>query len=307
MVPWIADGDNIDLFPESFLLKRGCEIMKGKDPKLITPKGRTVILQIWGDMPYLLKSELQRVLDDLPEASAPGRDGSMLCDPTAARVCRTTVPMSTTRSHLKHLREHMSKPKLSNVCSKYKNLPDVYYGGDENQFVTPEKFEQESLDTSVSKTFWEWYSGSSSLSQFGKESGKSHHPPIDYRYGWNLSMRAHQLTLLFRLLVQPVDLLFASPNCAPWGQDSRASSEENREQRRAGETDTLIFLAIACFFQILLGRQDIVENSGYSDIFAKSPLKTLRDGALSYSMALFDQCTCGAVLDGQFIRISWVS
>ena len=31
MVPWIADGDNIDLFPEGFLLKRGCEIMKGKD------------------------------------------------------------------------------------------------------------------------------------------------------------------------------------------------------------------------------------------------------------------------------------
>jgi hypothetical protein len=81
------------------------------------------------DMPYVLKSDLQRVLDDLPEASAPGRDGTMLFEPTAARVCRTEVPMSTTRSHLKHLREHTSKPKLSNVCSKYKNLPDVYYGG----------------------------------------------------------------------------------------------------------------------------------------------------------------------------------
>jgi hypothetical protein len=128
-------------------------------------------------------------------------------------------------------------------------------GGDEEKFVTPEKFEQEVLDTSESKKFWEWYSGSSSLSQYGKENNESHHPPIDYRYGWNLSLRAHQLILLFRLLVQPVDLLFASPNCAPWGQDSRATSEELRQKRRADETDTLTFLAIACFFQVLIGRQ----------------------------------------------------
>ena len=165
----ILDGDNIDLFLENFLLKRGCEIRKGEDQRLITPKGRVIILQVWGDMPYLLKSDLQRVLDDLPEASAPGRNGALLFEPTAARVFRTVVPMSTTRSHLKHLREHMTKPKLSNVCSKYKNLPDVYYGGDAEKFVTPEKFEQEVLNTSESKRCWEWYSGSSSLSQSGKE------------------------------------------------------------------------------------------------------------------------------------------
>ena len=220
-MPWIHDGENIDLFPENFLLKRGCEITKGKVQKLTTPKGRVIVLQTWGDLPYLEKSELQRVLDDLPESSETEAIAS------AARVSRTTVPMSVTRSHLKHLRELMPKPKFSNVCSKYKNLPDVYYGGDEDKFVTPEKFEQQVLDTSKSKSFWEWYSGSSSLSHFGKGKGKSHHSPIDYRYGWNLSVRAHQLSLLFRLLVQPVDLLFASPNCAPWGQDSRASSAEN--------------------------------------------------------------------------------
>ena len=95
----------------------------------------------------------------------------------------------------------MTKPKLSNVCSKYENLPDVYYGGDEEKFVTPEKFEKQVINTSVSKTFWEWYSGSSSLSHYGKETEVPHHPPIDYRYGWNLSLRAHQLILLFRLLV----------------------------------------------------------------------------------------------------------
>ncbi len=86
-MPWIQDGDSIDLFPDNFLLKRGCEIQKGEDQRLISPKGRVVILQLWGDMPYLRKSDLQRILEDLPEASAPGRNGTMLFEPTAARVC----------------------------------------------------------------------------------------------------------------------------------------------------------------------------------------------------------------------------
>ena len=63
--PWFQDGDNIDLFPENFLLKGGCEIQKGEDQVLISPKRRVIILQMWGEMPYLLKSELQRVLTDV--------------------------------------------------------------------------------------------------------------------------------------------------------------------------------------------------------------------------------------------------
>ncbi len=126
----------------------------------------------------------------------------------------------------------MSKPKLSNVCSKYRNLPDTYYGGDTKQFVTPEKLEEETIDTFLSKTFWEWYSGSSSLSQYGKEKKVSHHPPIDYRYGWNMSRRARQLILLFRPLIQPVDLLFASPNCAPWDR-TRGPPPRNSGRRDA--------------------------------------------------------------------------
>ena len=94
-----------------------------------------------------------------------------------------------------------------------------------------------------------------------------HHPPIGYRYGWNLAEREHQMTWTNCLLTQGVDCLFAPPNCAPCGNNSRASSEEYREKKRSEETLTLTLLAIACFFQVLLERKYLIENSGYSDIF----------------------------------------
>ena len=50
--------------------------------------------------------------------------------------------MSETKSHLKHLTADMSKEQLNNVCSKYKNLPDAYYGGDSAKFVTPDRLEE---------------------------------------------------------------------------------------------------------------------------------------------------------------------
>jgi len=147
---------------------------------------------------------------------------------------------------------------------------------------------------------WEWYSGSSSLSSYAKNSEVPHHPPIDYRYGWNLPKSEHQLKLLQGLLTQGTDCLFASPNCAPWGNDSRAVTEEKRQERRSVETPTLEFLAVACIIQILLGRKYIIENSAYSDIFAKSPLQVLRE--LPFFLALFDQCSCGPSLDNEFVR-----
>ena len=61
-----------------------------------------------------------------------------------------------------------------------------------------------------------------------------------------------------------------------------------------------MFLAVACFFQFLLGRRYIVENSGYSDIYDKSPLKPLRD--LPYALALLDQCQVGGELENEKIR-----
>ncbi len=40
MVPYVPDGENVDLFPEGFLFKRGCTIVRGDTHTLTTPKGR---------------------------------------------------------------------------------------------------------------------------------------------------------------------------------------------------------------------------------------------------------------------------
>ena len=179
LVPWQSEGDNIDLFPEGFLYERGCAIQRGEQHTLTTPKGRTTEIQMWGTLPYILKDELQKVIDDLPDEVTPGRSGAQLQSPTAARACRNQVPMSETRAHLKHLREFMPKDQLNNVCSKYRNLPDAYYGGDSSLFISPDKFIlSDDVAAASRRKLWEWYSRSSSLSSWLNQHEIPHFPPI---------------------------------------------------------------------------------------------------------------------------------
>ena len=272
-IPWVTGGENIDLFPEGFLWDRGCTILRGTVHTIQTPKDRVIHIKMWGTLPYILKDDLQRILDDLPEDTQEGRSGTHAQVPTAARVCRTNCTPAQIRNQLKHLRTTMSKEKLNNVSSKYRDLPEQYYGGVSDLFVTPEVFSRSGpsfiwvvrpgkmstwtdgtvkvkLDPSrkESAQMWEWFSGSASLSNYFKQEKISHLPPIGYRYGWNLSIREHQELLLDALLTVGVETLFASPNCAPWGNNSRSMSSDYREGKRAEETPTLQFLAVACFF-----------------------------------------------------------
>ena len=80
-VPWVEGGGNIDLFPEGFLWDRGCSITRGKEHVIHTPKERVINIKMWGSLPYVLKDDLQRIID-------PGRSGHVAQIPTAARVCR---------------------------------------------------------------------------------------------------------------------------------------------------------------------------------------------------------------------------
>ena len=314
-VPWVADDENIDLFPEGFLWDRGCTITKGKEQLIQTPKDRVFKVSVWGTLPYISKEDLQRIIDDLPDEEQAGRTGVQAETPTAARVCRNLCTPAQVREQLKHLKLDMARGKLANVTSKYRNLPDVYYGGDSCQFVTPEKLREASpsfqsvianyvgsstLDKPCKIKMWEWYCGSATLSSYLREQQISHLPPIDYRYGWNLSKREHQVLLLDAQLTVGVQALFASPNCAPWGSNSRSMNSEYRIAKREEENPTLLFLAVACFFQVLLNRKYLIENSAYSDIFHSSPLRWLRD--LPYNLALLDQCAVGGCIDGQPIR-----
>jgi len=253
-VPWDETLDNIDLFPEGFLWERGCTIIRGQEHTLRTPKDRIIQIKTWGGLPYIMKDELQRVIDDLPEAGSEGRSGATAATVSAARVSRNTQTHAQVRDQLKHLREDMSSKKLNNVCSKYRQLPESYYGGDSSKFVTPDNVDEVRLSAWRSQygdepsQVWEWYSGSAALSSHLKKEKVVHLPPLDYRYGWNLSKRLHQMKALNVLLTIGCYCLFASPNCAPWGNNSRSSPPGMREEKRAEETSTLTFLAVACFF-----------------------------------------------------------
>ena len=102
-VPWVEGGENIDLFPEGFLWDRGCSIVRGSEHTITSPKGRVINIKMWGSLPYIMKDDLQRLIDDLPEEAVPGRSGRQAQEPTAARVCRNLCTPAQTREHLKHL------------------------------------------------------------------------------------------------------------------------------------------------------------------------------------------------------------
>ena len=86
IVPWVEGGENIDLFPEGFLWDRGCSVVRGKEHTIETPKGRVFPIKSWGTLPYLLKSDLQQIIDDLPDTETEGRGGVSAQTPTAARA-----------------------------------------------------------------------------------------------------------------------------------------------------------------------------------------------------------------------------
>ena len=212
-----------------------CSIIRGKEHTVQTPKGTVIAIKMWGTLPYISKDDLQRIINDLPEDTERGRSGLQAQNPTAARVCKHICTPAQNRSHLKHLCVDMSKDKLNNVCSKYRNLPEEYYGGESSKFVSPSIFAKAAPmygHVTVSGTvpgtadkpggpqvkMWEWYSGSASLSSYLRDNHVSHLPPIDYRYGWNLPKREHQVVLLDALLTVGVEALFASPSLCTLGK-----------------------------------------------------------------------------------------
>ena len=143
---------------------------------------------------------------------------------------------------------------------------------------------------------WEWMAGSGRLSATARRLSLTHLPPLDYRWGHNLSHWFHQVHALWCLLLFPVNVLFASPTCTPWSTNARQWSPEKREALRGHEALTLRFLTICFFIQSLLGRSWMVEQPAGSDMFRASALSLLTgDDPLEPNFDFtFDQCMLGA-------------
>ena len=80
-------GSNIDLLPMYWMIERWCDIAWGNKVIFNTPKGNIMHLDCWSGMPYMTATQIEKALEDLPEASVPGRSGEV----TGARVCSAHV------------------------------------------------------------------------------------------------------------------------------------------------------------------------------------------------------------------------
>ena len=149
---------------------------------------------------------------------------------------------------------------LRKKLDKYKVMDDEYYFWDNAKFMDIEKLADihemraTGYQPGVASTLREFMAGSGRLSATARAQDVSHQPPLDYRWGVNLGHWWHQLIILWQLFIYPVDCVWASPTCTPWGANARQWPEEERTQKRQQESLTLQFLTIILFIQSLLGK-----------------------------------------------------
>ena len=313
-VPWQSTGDNIDLFPEGWLWERGCEIHRGSTLTVRSPKGREIKVKMWGSMPWVTKDELNQLLSDLPDHSVPGRSGKPAAQPTVARVALANTP------DLSHMVDHFPKEDVLRMRSKYRNLPDRYYNGDKEKFITPARFDEKEPQSSTADVagsshcgdvtrssrqrpaiaLWELCAGSSVLSAMAKKRGELHLPPIDMRFQWYTGRRFDQVLVLWGILFYSIKCLFASPNCALWGLMMSRIDKAVLNMRRNRERPSLKFLALCCMLQVWLGNSYLSVNSGASKIFNETDLQVL--SRMGQHTMVLDQCMYDATLEGLPIK-----
>ena len=244
---------------------------------LATPKGHQLQAYFSDDLPYLTGDQIKILFEHLPDPSVPGRSGRHAGCAVAAssvvwrpRACPAVVTQRSepTRSHVEATQQPGLRAALEQVVThkgdlrkmlrKYRSVPDLYYQGaapiGPGQLGQKIVLERLGHKTGAPATCWELCAGSGALSTLARKSSVSHLPPIDYRWGFNLSRGTRQLTTPFVFLTVGVRTLFLSPDCFPWGAPSRSWGREKRVQERSKQFLALRFLAVLCFLQVLFGR-----------------------------------------------------
>ena len=156
------------------------------------------------------------------------------------------------RRRLSHVRG-LSKKEKEKWVDKYKCMPDYYMDGKDG--VCPEDLVDNDKMSTYGYTrgqpvgLWEFFAGSGKLSALGRAREVPHLPPVDYRWGYDVRTLKHQLYILYAYLVYGCWVLFASPNCTPWGNNARQWSADSRRERRRAEGLSLQFMTMLCFFR----------------------------------------------------------
>ena len=290
----------------------------------------------WERMPYVTALQIRQIFEDLPEASVAGRNG----EGSSGRVCGAHITLPIYASMVKvvtpdddevlpepqHTGQKKSKASLrkrlefvedmdtkerEKWVNRYKCMPDHYNDGGAStgpmDLLDEMKMRALGHEVGSKSTIWELCAGSGKLSAWARQKAIRHLPPVDYRWGYDMRMLLHQIPILFTQMVYGCDVLFASPNCTPWGANARIWPQKVRHARRHAERKTLQFLAVMCFLQVVMGRSYIVEKPQGSEIFSDrdcSSIAVLEHCGVRMKTNKFDQCMHGAEIENQSIRKS---
>ena len=140
---------------------------------------------------------------------------------------------------------HLPEGKLRYLQKMYKGVPEEFYTKTRQTPVTPKNARSWMKKRKGNRfNLWEWCSGSGRLSLIALLSGLCVLFPIDYRYGWDLSLPEHQRLILE--IEQDInhgpDVLFASPTCRPWSISSTRRDLAQTMREREGELPTVSFI-----------------------------------------------------------------
>ena len=226
---------------------------------------------MWGTLPYLDSQGVHELFEDLPRvvSAAAASPVNLACGLRASLSVASTKEIKEDPGHL---RGQLSPSEFLRLTDRYRAMPERYFL-DRTRFVSPRTFSSSIADRKGIAQLWEICSGTSILSSVARDMKVSHLPPIDHRYGWSLERAEDQLIVIATLLGVGAELLVISPNCHPWGNNSRALEEKERKLKRDRERHALTFIAVCCFVQHMLGRKYILENPKGSDIFLRDRLR----------------------------------
>ncbi|CAE7471514.1 unnamed protein product, partial [Symbiodinium necroappetens] len=191
---------------------------------------------------------------------------------------------------------HWSDERCAKAERYYKSVPEEYYSRSGRRPITPDNIESwmsSAANRGLRFQAWEWFSGSGRLSLCLLLANIVVGPPIDYRYGWDVSYAPHQeLLQKCQAEFQPVHL-FASPSWNQWTEHSAVKDKHLRDVERRGDLPSLQYRSEVMNIQHLQNRGFTVEQPLGSAMFKESPLCRLRelDGVRT---ARLDQCMFGA-------------
>ena len=191
---------------------------------------------------------------------------------------------------------HWSDERRAKAKEYYKGIPEEYYSRSGRRPITPGNTEAWlGVVTKRKLRFhaWEWCSGSGRLSLCLLMANLLVGPPIDYRYGWDISYAPHQALLQRCHDVFAPQHIFASPSWDLWFPSTSAKDPQLRDSARREDLPALQFMSEVLLSQHMKDRGFLVEQPHSSKMFQESPLSKLGNHS-EVKMFRCDQCMYGA-------------